>query len=65
MKEYNKKVCSINIVSSSVDDKQKDEGYLSQLDINGNGIIRIKTLWIDNWNPIYHVTSSRTLQKSS
>lgn len=63
-KAYNKRTSSININNSFSDEEIQDEDYLSQLDVNGNGIMGyIKIPRIDVEIPIYHGTNSRTLQK--
>lgn len=64
-RDYNKKITSINIATSFASEAKKaDENYLSQLDINGNGIMGyIKIPRIDVEIPIYHGTSTETLQK--
>ena len=63
-KAYNKRTSSININNSFSDDEIQDEDYLSQLDVNGNGIMGyIKIPRINVEIPIYHGTNSKTLQK--
>lgn len=63
-RNYNKKIVSLNIDDSFSDQKKDSEEYLSQLDINGNGIMGyIKIPRIDVEIPIYHGTGSGTLQK--
>lgn len=63
-RNYNKKMVGINITNSFSEEKKESADYLSQLDVNGNGIMGyIKIPRIDVEIPIYHGTSSETLQK--
>lgn len=63
-KEYNKKLTGININDTFSGEEKKSADYLEQLNINGDGIMGyIKIPRIDVEIPIFHGTSSETLQK--
>lgn len=61
---YNKLVAGTDILASFSDDREESEEYLGQLNVNDDGVMGyIKIPRIDVEIPIYHGTSSKTLQK--
>ncbi len=63
-RKYNNKIAVSNIADSFIQDSGVSDEYLSLLNLSNNGIIGyIKIPKIDVEIPIYHSTSSKSLQK--
>jgi len=63
-KKYNEKIADTNISHSFVEEREVSGDYLGQLNVNSDGIMGyIKIPKVDVEIPIYHGTTSSTLQK--
>ncbi len=63
-KKYNDSVVGTDFIASFSEDREESAEYLGQLNVNDDGIMGyIKIPRIDVEIPIYHGTSSKTLQK--
>lgn len=61
---YNSKIIGTNIADSFADEKEESGEYLGQLNVNSDGIMGyIKIPKIDVEIPIYHGTTTKTLQR--